>query len=510
MNRIYRSLLIVALLTVPAAAANEMTFKIARAELVCTVENDVPVPRTLHFIFDKSLNADELIQCDDPNDKKCLEKRRAAQQWIHDNLLSLGNYTLIQKDSRVFGELGVILRLPSPLMGPAPTPDPGPTPTPIPAPTPVPTPWVATRNTAPDHVLDNTLIATVTTFDLSEGYLLIAKNLSQDTPAPSMTVVQVNSSCDSFGHVLPKPEDPKKKEKDEKEAWEKRKIGDFFKEPAIKESPILKFDFGMQGAMSQKSIFSFDVNFRPYVTRRLGFGGHYEFTPVFVETVYNINAKEGDRKNVLNVGVAQLNWTKVFRDDGGENAHAPNLWRFKVFPGFAFSLTPKMETEWRFKEMNFLLSPKAELPINVYQSRQTTLQVAPFIGIDLGIKARTEAKEGAGWQIGRPFIGAGLVALLGRTKEKPLFEIKADYIRRLFLRPELSYGFDASGKEVPDRHSKRVREYGMFKLTWNAADLLAPFVQWEYGRVPPNYSLLNHSFKTGFTVNADLAWKAFK
>jgi hypothetical protein len=464
MSRIIKSIFTVLIFATVSFAADP-SFKISRAQATCTVRNGVPLATEIEIVFENSLDPVVLAGCNSP-EADCQKKITANKTWLNGMLRSVTNYHLIN----------VATGAPRYLV-------PG---------------TVGT-------VLDNTITFELATAYLFDGaHILIAKAVNPAAPAPFMVKIEPKSGCELPPGKLPVAEKTKE-EKEAEEAAKDKKIDDYFAEPKNKESPILKVDFALQGAKRQQALYSFNVKFRPHTTRRLGFGGHYDLTWFFVDTEYKINAKEGDKKNVLNVGVLDFNWTKVWRDDGDERDYP---W-LKYFPGLVLSVTPKLETEWRFKEQNLLISPKGTLPVNLYQSRGTTIQFSPFAGFDVGYKRKTVDVR-PGWRVVRPFFGGGLTMNFLRKEEKPRFSFQIDYIRRLFVHPELSHGFDSEGKEIPDQSTKTPRDHGKVKFIFNVTSLLAPFFEWEYGRVPPKYSLINSSFKSGIVFDVDLAWKAFK
>ena len=472
MKSLLPSLFMILGLALTALAADDIALTITRAELACT-ENAAgePMPSMIQLIFDKSLKADELMPCDS-SDVDCITAQEELSRWIKSTLYTNTNYHLVEVAS---GNRSYIYD---------------------------------NRAEAPDGILDNTVKFTISSaagfipYDPAKPHILVAKNLTQGKSEPFMIKIAPNASCEVRKANLASYDKPKADQ--EKEDFEKRKLDDFFSKPAIEESPALKLDFSLSGAKGKKLVYYFNVDFRPYTTRRLGFGGHYELNYFFFNTEYRINAKDGDKKNVLNIGALDFRWTKVFRDDGDEYTNK----LVRHFPAFTFSATPKFETEWGFDEAKFLISPAITFPINLYQSRGTTLQINPFAGIDVGPTLRSQITKKT--MVLRPFFGAGLTANFFRKNDKPRFAGQIDYTRRLFIRSELVYGLDANEKEVFLGKSKLPRDHVKARIVYNPSEMFSPFLEYEYGFVPPKYIEIDSSFRMGIVLNADLVWKSFK
>lgn len=474
----------------------DTTIGITRAELSCrkVFPGGKLKPYQIELVFDKSfqsilqiLNTDSCFI--NPANARC-ETFRNAQLWIGEVLRHSSNYEIMQ----IGGEHKVPLTVVSTGLDPYPY-DPS----------------------QDETALENSI--TLTLDDIPDSYLpsehiLIAKNasLSKFTAgkrSPLMIPVIPNSGCEVPETEMPdlaKPT-PVPMNKDIKT------IHDHFSAPALKDSPALKVDLAAQGAKGGKSVYSFNLGFRPYTTRRLGFGGYYDLAYFFVDTEVKINAKTKDKKNVLNIGAFQMNHTKVFRDDGDRYGDQGTTDRYatrflSMFVGLNTTVTPKIETEWGFDELSYILNLKESLPINIYQSRLTGIHIDPFIGIDIGYKDRTKASK-RGWNVARPFAGLGFTVNLLRKEDKPRIAWQTDYIRRFFLKEEASYGYDIFGNEIPDRLSKRPRDHVKSTITYNTG-LFSPFVEYEYGRLPPKFTLINSSFKTGIKFDADVVWKAFR
>jgi len=457
--------------------ANDVAFKITRAEVICGLAG---APERIEFTLDRSLNVQELLDCEESN-KEC--KKKELRELIRDKIGKAENYLLLTIDHGIPAVLTDIAVVPKPTSIPRPDPDADPQ--------------------LPPTQLDNMIAFNVSGYQLASDYVLMAKDLTleekKQVAAPFLIKVTANSGCSTPPADLPEAEKP------DNEDPKTPGFVDYFGKPGDGATPHLKVDFSMQGSKKKQVLYNFVANFRPYTKSRLGFGGFYEVTPFFIDTEYRINASAADKKNVLNIGVFEGTWIKVFRDDGDESSN----FFTKHSPALVVSMTPKLETEWGLQERNLLISPRATLAFNIYQSRRSTIRINPFIGFEYGfVWASKVNKPGSNLQ--RPLFGSSLTAGFFRKNDKPLFLFEIDYIRRFFLRPELSYGPDQTDKLVPDRLSKLPRDDTKARVTVNATELFAPFVEYEYGRVPPKYNLIDHSFRTGIAFNVDVVWKSFK
>jgi hypothetical protein len=290
---------------------------------------------------------------------------------------------------------------------------------------------------------------------------------------------------------------------------ETKDVADFvkgIKEPKVKEMPAWKFDFAFAGSKGRKSVFSFNSEFRPFTRRRDGFGGFYEWTYIIATTEVRFNTSSDDRKNVLNIG-SEIVWTPVFNENGDRLASRKGA-RPRL-PGLSLKYNPQVETEWGFDNINVLpVNFQATLPINLYQSRRTRIRVDPFVGFESGLIARSSEVK-SGWKIARPTVGANLQWAFLRRGEKFIAELNISYIRRFLLKPEVSWGVVESGgkfTEVADRASRRPKDDTVARLSFNGG-WFSPFIQYEYGRVPPRFVLRNSSITTGLMFNVDFFWK---
>ncbi|MBK8151493.1 MAG: hypothetical protein IPK58_25685 [Acidobacteria bacterium] len=448
--------------------AGDFTFGIVKAELVCQMTDGVPEVKELAVAFDKSFRAarldnDSTGEChNDPTPKEC--KRFATVDSLIGTLSNPSHYRVMNLADGSF---------------------------------------VCLSGGTQGYALQNTVAFVMgQEYQLGKNYVLIAPFTDTASATPAMIKIQPGSSCSAASQIVKMPAPEIQSETDD----ESVKFSAVFKKPAETESPVWGFEFGLDGAKRKKTVVSLKADFSPFRRRRFGFGGYYDLTYGFLRTEVRFNTTDKDRKNVLTIG-SEFKLNRVFHDDGD---------RFKTivdskskFPGFSLVYTPKIETEWGFEELNIIpFDFRAELPINISQSRSSTIRFKPYVGFEGGYVSRSEENK-PGWNIARPLVGGELTLGVLRKEDKHKILGEISYIRRFFLKPETSYFVADDGKELPDQSTRRVRDHVTATLTLNVG-LFSPFFTYEYGRVPPKYILQNSVFKTGIKFNIDLWWKKFQ
>jgi hypothetical protein len=161
----------------------------------------------------------------------------------------------------------------------------------------------------------------------------------------------------------------------------------------------------------------------------------------------------------------------------------------------------KVEAPKNFNNINSLwehrwLFPSAQIPKD---GKRIKMFLNPFAGAELGknLKSPLPAADGKG--ITRVLVGASLaiqipvehlVALKG-------FEFTSSYIRRWSLISEILVDKDASGNLVALTLSKGPKDYLDSKFIIKVNDYFGPYVGYEWGRLPPNYELVDHKWTFG-------------
>lgn len=309
----------------------------------------------------------------------------------------------------------------------------------------------------------------------------------------TLTKIQISSStCVDTPDKLPEPvtEEPSK---------ETKSFLEYFAKAEKDEESKVNIKFSIDGSKRTRRYFTNDIDFRPFRIHRLGFGGAYDLIPFYLKLRYS-----GDPKSpvdTLEFGAKAIRH-RVFNDDG----KLMNVWEphSQMATGWTLTLNPRIESDWKFKEVNFVTGLRLGAPLNLLQERYASLRLAPFVGLEAGLKLRSKANLTKENFIARPIFGADLTFGLFRNAEQQrpvVFEI--NYIRRLFLQREVSYGINAEGKEVVSTISRTPRDLVKATLTFNYNTIFSPFIEYTYGREPTKYILINSRFRAGIKLNFD-------
>ena len=165
--------------------------------------------------------------------------------------------------------------------------------------------------------------------------------------------------------------------------------------------------------------------------------------------------------------------------------------------GIVWDITPGFESDRRFDNVNVLLGNRfAFVPRTFGNSNRIYLQ--PFIGFEVGRNIKSPVKEAEDRGIARGMIGGSLYLNLIPEADKALtFQI--DYIRRLLLLREISFTEDDDKKLVPLPIGRGPRDHVKLTLEYGFTDFLGAALSYEYGRLPPNFQLVDHKYGFGLT-----------
>lgn len=331
------------------------------------------------------------------------------------------------------------------------------------------------------------------------------------TAGTTMTVLSATDSClfATMPDKLAAPSPPKVTKGENKllAALTPRK-------PDIDGDPVVVFNLDLNGVKRKKRFLDFDFNFRPYRHTRLRAAGRYDIS-AYVKGDFLTDADGKYTSRKVDFGV-EFDYLRVFHDDGDQLKGESDPRR--TFIGLNLIVQPHFETTWFFRSANFITNVRTKLPINVHHNRHLSVRIDPYIGFEGGKNLRgyrfkifdedpdeLPAAVKEGYWIARPLFGAELSAII-RHKEKPAVLVDISYIRRFFLNKEISAGLDDEGKEYTTE-SRLPRDLVTSKFTFNTPWVLAPFVEYKYGRDTPDYTLVNHRYKLGLAVSFDWLWK---
>lgn len=172
----------------------------------------------------------------------------------------------------------------------------------------------------------------------------------------------------------------------------------------------------------------------------------------------------------------------------------------RLLTGITFDLMPGIESDKRFRNINTVLGNRLSFITNSSRlfgkSLGNVIYIQPFIGYEIGrnIKSPVDDVEGRG--LSRGLAGASLYLNLTPRQTSGL-SFQVDYIRRFLLRREASFTEDDDKKFVPLVVGRGPRDYVKSTFEFDLTDFTGVTVSHEYGRLPPNFELVNNKFSFG-------------
>jgi hypothetical protein len=168
----------------------------------------------------------------------------------------------------------------------------------------------------------------------------------------------------------------------------------------------------------------------------------------------------------------------------------------------------RIEADRRFGNLNAVWGNTLFLipPLLGQSSNQKVLAfLQPFVGLELGRNLKSPVKEAEHRGIARATGGASLY-LLFNTGNKLLdsLSFQTDYIRRWPLRGEISFTEDDKGKLSPLFIGRNPRDYVTSKIELGINDFFGIAVGYDYGKLPPNFKLVDSHFTFGFVYKKRL------
>lgn len=161
----------------------------------------------------------------------------------------------------------------------------------------------------------------------------------------------------------------------------------------------------------------------------------------------------------------------------------------------------KVEAPKNFDNINALWEhrwsfPSAQIPRD---AKRFKVFLDPFVGLELGKNLKSPLKAAEGTGLARLMVGANLAIQIPIKNLAALkgVEFDSSYIRRWPLKHELLVDKDANGNLAPLTLSKGPKDYSDSKLLFKINDYFGPYIGYEWGRLPPNYELVDHKWTFG-------------
>ena len=180
------------------------------------------------------------------------------------------------------------------------------------------------------------------------------------------------------------------------------------------------------------------------------------------------------------------------------------------FPYTAVDLinSGKIEAPKDFDNINALWESKWLFPSSHFPWNTKTFRIFldPFVGHELGKNLRSPLKSTEGHTLARLMTGADLTIQIKVTNLTALkgFEFDSSYIRRWPLKRELLFDKDASGNFVPVGLSEGPKDYSDSKFIIKVNDYFGPYIGYEWGRLPPDYKLVDHKWTFGILFKSKI------
>lgn len=162
-----------------------------------------------------------------------------------------------------------------------------------------------------------------------------------------------------------------------------------------------------------------------------------------------------------------------------------------------WEMTPGFESDRRFDNVNFMFGNRVIFVPRVF-GNSNRIYFQPFIGFEAGRNIDSPVREAQDRGIARATVGGSLYLNLTPKADKSV-SLQIDYIRRFLLLREISFTEDDDNKLVPLAIGRGPRDYVKTTLEYGFTDFLGIALTYEYGRLPPNFQLVDHKYGFGLT-----------
>ena len=131
--------------------------------------------------------------------------------------------------------------------------------------------------------------------------------------------------------------------------------------------------------------------------------------------------------------------------------------------------------------------------------------IQPSIGLELGRNLKSPVKAAENRGIARLTGGASLYLFLNTgSKFLDSISFQTDYIRRWPLHGEVAFDEDDDGNLFPLTIGRSPRDYVTTKIEYSVNDFFGLAVGYDYGKLPPNFKLVDSHFTFGFVYKKRL------
>jgi len=165
------------------------------------------------------------------------------------------------------------------------------------------------------------------------------------------------------------------------------------------------------------------------------------------------------------------------------------------------------ESDKKFHDMNAIFSDREYIVLHTFGG-WLQFSPEPMIGFETGLNLKAQAAGTYPAAILRANFGMHVgMNIFQAKKPKPLFSIESDYILRVLLNPEPTYTTDSKGNYVLVSVGTQPRYDVTVKLNYNLTNYVALSIGYEYGQLPPVYTLVDNKYTFGITFKGQLQYK---
>ena len=182
-----------------------------------------------------------------------------------------------------------------------------------------------------------------------------------------------------------------------------------------------------------------------------------------------------------------------------------------LFTGVDWINTGKVEAPKNFDNINAIweerwLFVSKQIP---GKSKKFRMFIDPFVGSELGRNLKSPLAEAEHKPVIRVYAGANLTINIPIKDVSFLkgFDFTSSYIRRWLLKGEVSIKEADGGTFNLLTFGRRPKDHSDSKFTVKVNDFFGPYVGYEWGRLPPNYELVDHKWTFGILFKAKVKAK---
>ncbi len=165
--------------------------------------------------------------------------------------------------------------------------------------------------------------------------------------------------------------------------------------------------------------------------------------------------------------------------------------------------TPELESDRAFDNTNTLLQSKFLLPARPILEK---LYFTPVVGAEVGKNFESPLREARGNAVARLLGGTSLqlpISVAGNTLDRVV--LTASYERRWPLSPEVYFRATGASQLLAARFGTNPEDHVEVNLNFMFKNNFGAFLGYEYGSLPPKFTLVDHKLTIGIVYKAAIA-----